>query len=438
MWSSVSRLVATLAVLFLAAAGAMAQDGIRTEVVKFARGASSATLRGSITGYSTVEYKVGASAGQRMEVTLSPSNTASYFNLIAPSGLPAIHIGSIAGNSFSGRLPESGTYTIQVYLMRSAARRDERSDYTLAIAIDNKAAPAASTTGQVVVQPNSSEPDAWRVTGLPPGDALNIHTEPSVRSPVIARVPEGEVMGNLGCRTVSGQRWCQVDVTSGPAMRGWAVARYLSDASNRPPRKPTRRDHGGEIGTGLAIVSGLSGGDRLNLRSGPSTRASIVGRLPEGYVLRNLGCRVSGGTLWCHVEDPARRGISGWVAGRYLRRNVETLPKPVPMTAPSLPGDVDAIVPGTPYHAVGPIPCSFDGDASVTSCHFGVIRSGPGSARVDITFPDGFIRKLVFSGGRVHSPDGGEVTAHRSGDTTFVTVNGSEHFTIPDAVVDGG
>ena len=34
-------------------------------------------------------------------------------------------VGSISGNQFEGRLPASGDYKVRVYLMRSAARRDE-------------------------------------------------------------------------------------------------------------------------------------------------------------------------------------------------------------------------------------------------------------------------------------------------------------------------
>jgi hypothetical protein len=59
-------------------------------------------------------------------------------------------------------------------------------------------------------------------------------------------------------------------------------------------------------------------GDELNVRAAPSARAPIVGWLANGKVLRNGGCRMNGSTRWCQVEMPDG-GVSGWVAGRYLR-----------------------------------------------------------------------------------------------------------------------
>lgn len=59
-WKHVS--IVTLAAVS-AAMPATAQSPIRTERVQFARGATSATIRGSIKGYDIVDYIVGARAG---------------------------------------------------------------------------------------------------------------------------------------------------------------------------------------------------------------------------------------------------------------------------------------------------------------------------------------------------------------------------------------
>jgi hypothetical protein len=127
----------------LAISSAQASD-IRTEQVRFKPGANSTAIKGSISGYESVSYKVGAESGQRMRVTLSPSNTATYFNLNAPGKGPgdqAVANSGITGagvpelNRFDGRLSASGEYTISVYMMRSAARRNERSRYTLEVGV---------------------------------------------------------------------------------------------------------------------------------------------------------------------------------------------------------------------------------------------------------------------------------------------------------------
>ncbi|WP_160153239.1 DNA breaking-rejoining protein [Microbulbifer sp. ALW1] len=118
--------------------GCLADDS-RTETLQFAKGATGTSVTSSITGYQTVNYKVTARAGQWMDVKLQTSHSATYFNVFAPGTGPgdaAIFIGSTTGNHFATELPANGTYTIQVYMMRSAARRNETADYKLRVDID--------------------------------------------------------------------------------------------------------------------------------------------------------------------------------------------------------------------------------------------------------------------------------------------------------------
>lgn len=240
---------------------AIASDEVRHVDVHFAAGESSATLTDTITGYGSVDYLLDARAGQTMSVVFEPSSTAAYFNIYEPGkgpGEEAMFIGAVNGNEYAGVLPLDGTYTIQVYLVRAAARRGESSDFQIHVGIDNEAATAED-----------------------------------------------------------------------------------AEASH------------------------------------------------EG-------------------------------------------------TADEADATTDALVEGTPFHATGSIDCTFAGDESVTSCEFGVIREGPAVATVEITFPDGFKRTLAFDNGNVTSPQTGEVIAHREGDLTFVSVDDSEHFAIPDAVIEGG
>lgn len=107
----------------------------RTERVQFARGAASKAISGTIRGYAGVNYVVGARAGQVMHVTLQTSNASSYFNVWAPGAQEAMFVGSATGNRFSATLPADGDYRIQVYLMRNAARRNERANYTLTVGV---------------------------------------------------------------------------------------------------------------------------------------------------------------------------------------------------------------------------------------------------------------------------------------------------------------
>lgn len=323
-----------LAILFALPAAAQNRDQ-RIETVSFPAGSTGTTITDRIRGYEYVDYRIGANADQWMTVQLDTDNTQNYFNVLAPGQSDvAFFIGSTRGNWFEGSLPESGTYTIRVYMMRAAARRDEVADYRLSISI----------TGRQATR----------------------------------------------------------------------------------PQRPSRPPEGGADGPDFWQVCGLPAGDTLNMRDGPGTRYRVVLKVAEGTRLRNMGCEGTGNSRWCRVATGNDRR-SGWVSGRYL----------VEAGAPTqLPGD--ALVPGMPYHATGSIDCRFGGDTGVTSCRFGVVRLGGGDARIEITFPDGFKRTLFFERRRWMSPETGEIAAARFGDETEVIVNGSERFTIPDAVMFGG
>jgi len=121
-----------------AVAPAVAQSPTRSERVQFPRGASAQVVRGTIRGYSTVDYIVGARAGQALRVSMRASNRSAYFNVIAPRAQSAMFDGSIRGNSFSGKLPQTGDYRIRVYLMRNAARRGESATYSIDIEVSGQ------------------------------------------------------------------------------------------------------------------------------------------------------------------------------------------------------------------------------------------------------------------------------------------------------------
>lgn len=114
----------------------LAQSSIRTQRVQFKPGATSATVQGSIRGYQIVDYVLNARQGQYMNVSMATNNNASYFNILAPGETEvAMFNGSINGNQYEGTLPRSGDYRIRVYMMRSAARRNEVANYRLEMII---------------------------------------------------------------------------------------------------------------------------------------------------------------------------------------------------------------------------------------------------------------------------------------------------------------
>ena len=122
---------ATLAVTL--AASASAEN--RSERVRFARGASSAVIRGEVRGYDYVDYLVGARAGQHLTAGLTRISGPAYFLVRAPGSEENLFDGSTSGDEFETVLPATGDYRLRVFLMRSAARRNERSAYRLGVAI---------------------------------------------------------------------------------------------------------------------------------------------------------------------------------------------------------------------------------------------------------------------------------------------------------------
>jgi hypothetical protein len=313
--------------LGLALAGVMpaaSQDAARVQDVLIPPGESSATVEGSVTGPGTSQHRIVAQAGQEMRVRLASDAEGVYFDLLRPAGSP-IHAGARLGREFAGALPEEGTYTVEVRLVPAAARRSESATYTLDVEL----------VGQAPAVPEAAaeeKPAFWRVTGL-------------------------------------------------------------------------------------------EGVPALNIRSGPSTRDAVVAEVPEGTLLRDLGCRDVSGERWCEVESPDDPSVSGWVSGRYV-------------TESATPEQADAMVEGTPYHATGAIDCALGG-APTVSCSFGVTRTGPGAATLVITLPDGVTRTLLFGEGSVRSSDGAAVASAREADNTRVTVGADETYLVPDAVVEG-
>lgn len=356
-----SARLAMLAAALLALAGALpakAADEVRRVDVHFAAGASSASYTGKVRGYNTVEYRLDARAGQVMSVSFKPRRTSAYINVTAPGTDTALFVGSVSGNSFTGTLPADGVYVVQVYLVRAAARRNESSDYSIDFRIDagtgrvpQPGAPAQADAGSA----GAGAPDA-----MPP-------------------VPQPDFADGYG---------------GGPDY--WQVA-------------------------------GLTAGDTLNVRSGPSANDAVVVTLDEGAVVRNMGCRPISGARWCRIQLTSGADAIGWVNGRYLRE----------AAAPAAAPKGDALVPGTNYNATGEMACRFKGNDTVRSCPFGVVRAGKSRARVDITFPDGFKRTLRFSYGLVTTSDGSEVSTTRESDNTIVIVNGTERFEVPDVVIEG-
>ena len=129
----------------------LADAGIRQEKVQFAKGASSAIIKGQLKGDAMVDYVVRAAAGQTLSVKLQKTNAQNYFNVMPPGSTGSAMFVGDSGENYTGVLPADGDYIVRVYLMRPAARRGEISNYTLTVGASGKAfAPIAASKDALV------------------------------------------------------------------------------------------------------------------------------------------------------------------------------------------------------------------------------------------------------------------------------------------------
>jgi hypothetical protein len=117
---------------------------IRQEPLPLGAGQPVVTLDGRLVGYEIVDYQLDARQGEVLAVDFTPDHPAAHFNLLPPASESALFIGSIRGNRFIGPLPADGTYTLRVYLMRSAARRQDVANYQLTARLEQAAPPCFS------------------------------------------------------------------------------------------------------------------------------------------------------------------------------------------------------------------------------------------------------------------------------------------------------
>ncbi|CCV15712.1 conserved exported hypothetical protein [Mesorhizobium sp. STM 4661] len=267
------------------------------------------------------------------------------------------------------------------------------------------------------------------VTGLAPGDLLNIRATPSAVGKIEARLPNGSSLNNLGCNDVNGHQWCKVAEIDNPQMSGWAPARYLSSINPQPVADMETTGEGAttaaRVANPAAPLPDLT--ERLGGTSAetPPTPAEAIGKaaIEDAYRLA-LSAN----------EDPSTGETDAPAADAVQNLAVNAAP----------PADAQTVArlqpPGPPAAgAKNKIPCARYVGQPMTSCEVSIVRPGDGKVAVTVTWPDGGTRVISFAAGLPASSDAtDEFRFTREGTLNMIRVGVSERFEIPDALATGG
>jgi polyhydroxyalkanoate synthesis regulator phasin len=114
------------------------ENEIKKISIQFNAGSTKKVIEGSVTGREIRDYLFNIKKGQQLKLRLvTSSGRTPYFNLMEPGEeYEALYNSSINGNQYEGVSKKSGIYTARVYLMRSAARRNEIGTYQFEVSME--------------------------------------------------------------------------------------------------------------------------------------------------------------------------------------------------------------------------------------------------------------------------------------------------------------
>ena len=115
-----TTLVTVAAIFYLGIFESVANAQARV-LVRFSKGHDAASAKGSIKGYTYIDYVLRATAGQHMLVELSSLNDKAQFVVRGPDN-ENLEYGT-GVQEWSGDLQQNGEYNVRVLMSRAEARR---------------------------------------------------------------------------------------------------------------------------------------------------------------------------------------------------------------------------------------------------------------------------------------------------------------------------
>jgi uncharacterized protein YgiM (DUF1202 family) len=171
----------------------------------------------------------------------------------------------------------------------------------------------------VTVSPTATA-TATSTSGFPIGSGvrtdapnLNMRQAPSTTATIVTVLPSGTIGTVLeGPQSANGFTWYRIQTSVGT---GWVAGEYLvaTGASPTATAPPTST---GTIAIGDTVTVNT---DFLNLRSSPSTSATVIAVLPRNTTGTVLGGPQSAnGFTWYRIQTASG---TGWVAGQFLTKS---------------------------------------------------------------------------------------------------------------------
>jgi hypothetical protein len=324
------------------------------------------------------------------------------------------------------------------------------------------------------------------VTGLAPGDLLNVRADASPAGHVKVRLGNGAAVKNSGCSDFNGYSWCKVEVVNQPGSEGWVPARYLlavdpegtataagspadGDDGNAAATEPTPQASSPEMearfgddappghGQGKTALPGLTGKelDAYRLSLAAQAKAMVTAKNRDGTAQDSVAAPGSvppaDGAPLEDGEGPPPPNRADGEAG---------LPVPTPRPDPKADADVadtapdrapspetptsqavalaDPQSPAPAWDATGQIPCARYAGQPMAQCQVGVKRMGAGKADVTVVWPDGGTSVIRFDKGQPASAEPpGKFRFLRESGLNMIRVGASERFEITDKLAFG-
>jgi uncharacterized protein YraI len=136
---------------------------------------------------------------------------------------------------------------------------------------------------------------------------LLVHSQPSASSPVVAKLPGGMVVENLGCRQSEGRTWCHI--ADGDAS-GWAASEFLVEASG--PVRSARAMPVNQNGTAshsverIRFARGTSGTEFTDSLNPQESRRYVLGAQNGQFLYFRLAANGPGMTYVIYNPDGSR------------------------------------------------------------------------------------------------------------------------------------